>query len=293
MAAWQLFLASILGVLAGTAGGVFCYYAYLRLVDRNPVSLQAVFRVLFTAKPKPDSPGRTTPVYDYDTNVDIPMAPATGPHAAAFRSFGVHPARDLSKAEVLGLLLEYDHDLKIPTRPSRDTTPSVKTNVGNGTRWAVHHLHSDSRRYPETARRNDRTSPLRAECEQSEASCPVQDTSGETVLPLLWELERNRKAVRGFSGDNLVPLRSDAWDRNQAVVRSLPGDLRNGLESVYVDIGLLNQIAWLSSEFNRHSPSLREHYLDLGTNIADRLDQLVKAMLSRFAQEEAVIRTLA
>ena len=78
-------------------------------------------------------------------------------------------------------------------------------------------------------------------------------------------------------------MRTEGWEGNQARLRSLPADVRTQLEDIYTDIGLLNNLVWLSSEFNRSSPNLRQRYVDLAASIADRLDELVDRWIVRFS----------
>jgi len=111
----------------------------------------------------------------------------------------------------------------------------------------------------------------------------VEDRREESILRLFTELERNYKTAREFSGDNLVPLQTDVWDASQHTLHRLHTNLRNDLERIYADIGLLNQLAWFSSEFHSHSPGLHEQYVNLLMTIAERLEEIIKVPLSHFA----------
>jgi hypothetical protein len=114
----------------------------------------------------------------------------------------------------------------------------------------------------------------------SEAPCVVGGCDTEEIMVLYPEFEQNRRTIRGFSGEQLVSLKTDSWDANQRVLQGLSSSLRNSLESIYTDITLLNNLVWLSSEFHRNSPNIRQHYSNLGTNIADRIETLLKVPLS-------------
>ena len=105
---------------------------------------------------------------------------------------------------------------------------------------------------------------------------PVEERHRENAAALLLEIERNRKAAREFAGDNLVPLRTGAWEASQRMVASLDHSLQDKLDAIYTNIGLLNDLVWLSTEFNHHTPTMREKYLTLNSSIAERLDELVK-----------------
>jgi hypothetical protein len=103
---------------------------------------------------------------------------------------------------------------------------------------------------------------------------------------LLAEFELNRRTITERSGDELVALKTSSWDANQQMVRGLSPALRDQLESIYVDINLLNHLVWLSSEFNRNSPSMRQHYLELGQSIASRFDRLISDARSQETKTE-------
>ena len=105
---------------------------------------------------------------------------------------------------------------------------------------------------------------------------PVEERHRENAAALLLEIERNRKAAREFAGENLVPLRTGAWEASQRMVAGLDHSLQDKLDAIYTDIGLLNDLVWLSTEFNHHTPTMRDKYLALNSSIAERLDELVK-----------------
>jgi hypothetical protein len=110
----------------------------------------------------------------------------------------------------------------------------------------------------------------------------VEDRRGESILRLFTELERNYKTAREFSGDNLVPLQTEVWDASQHTLHRLNTNLKNDIERIYADIGLLNHLVWFSSEFHSHSPSLREQYVNILMRIAERLEEIIKVPLSHF-----------
>jgi hypothetical protein len=124
---------------------------------------------------------------------------------------------------------------------------------------------------------------------------PARDRSRETMAVLMAEFEHNRTIIRRFSGDELKPLRTSSWDENQHIVNGLAADLQDELGGIYGDINLLNHLVWLSSEYNRKSPSIREHYLTLGMSIADRLDSLVSGSVLPFGrvEPESAVPTVA
>jgi hypothetical protein len=114
----------------------------------------------------------------------------------------------------------------------------------------------------------------------------IQPRGREDILRLLEECEQNRKTVRGFSGDNLVPLKTDAWDSNRRLLNHLEPNFRNNLESVYSDIFLLNNLVWLATEFHRSGPGMQAQYKLLSESIAKRLDTILTAPLSYSTAEK-------
>lgn len=103
----------------------------------------------------------------------------------------------------------------------------------------------------------------------------LQLRSRVDLLKLITECEKNREIIRGFSGNNLVPLQTQAWDSNRNLAKNLNPVLRDDLESVYTDIALLNNLAWLSTEFHRFGPDIQAQYVVLSENITRRLEKII------------------
>jgi hypothetical protein len=114
----------------------------------------------------------------------------------------------------------------------------------------------------------------------------IKDHGAESILRLLTEFERNYKIAKEFSGGNLVPLQTDVWDTSQHTLSRLHPDLRNNLERIYADIGLLNHLVWFSSEFHSHSPNLHEQYVSMLMSIGERLEKITRVPLSHFTSGE-------
>ena len=118
---------------------------------------------------------------------------------------------------------------------------------------------------------NEPPAPALPMLEQSPADRGA--AAGEPDLAeLMAELERNLELVRAASGDTMAALETEVWERNQRLVRGLPTERRETLESVYADVGLLNRLAWMSSQFGRRSPDMVKQYLDLSRRIGNSLE---------------------
>jgi uncharacterized protein YneF (UPF0154 family) len=202
----KIVLALVCTIPAGVVIGVFVSYLVFRFVDNYPVTLLAVFRVLFAKRPKTTSSS----------------------HLAS------------------------------PSDKKHKAFPAIQ----------------------------ELSTPPRVVKEPARVLPTVEDRGEESLLGLLAELKRNCKTAKEFSGDNLVPLQTDVWGASQHTLRRLHANLRNDLERIYADIGLLNHLVWFSSEFHSHSPSLHEQYVKLLMSIADRLDKIIRVPLSHFTSGE-------
>lgn len=109
------------------------------------------------------------------------------------------------------------------------------------------------------------------------------EQGNQAMLRLLEELDDNRQTARLSSGTKLVPLKTEAWDASQGLIRTLSPRLRAELESAYSDIALLNQLAWLASEFHRSSRPMLAQYVNLSLVIARKLDHIVESPRSDFS----------
>lgn len=101
-----------------------------------------------------------------------------------------------------------------------------------------------------------------------------EQLTGEPVSDLATELKNNLEiATRPVAG-RLIPFQSSAWDARQYEVDKLSATLRDDLEQLYTDIRLANSIVWVSTEFNRRTPTLDENYMRLRTSITERLNRI-------------------
>ncbi len=88
----------------------------------------------------------------------------------------------------------------------------------------------------------------------------------------------NRQIIRELTGDSLSPLKTALWEANQRLVRNMNTDLKNRLTELYSDINLLNNLVWLSIEFNYISPNMSLKYTKLCRIIAINLENLINSI---------------
>ncbi len=128
------------------------------------------------------------------------------------------------------------------------------------------------------ARREDEETKAIAKREAEEAGrtkeAEIEEQLKLPAAALLAEVKNNRRIATEPLTDKLIPFQTDIWDAHQYEANKLPAELRENLEQVYTDIRLANSIVWVSTEFNRRSRSLDEHYQRLYTSIAERLDKI-------------------
>lgn len=91
---------------------------------------------------------------------------------------------------------------------------------------------------------------------------------------LLAEIEHNHNIASQPLGEKLLPLETRGWEAQQREVDKLPANLRDELQQVYVDIRLVNNLVWLSTELERRSPDSDKTYMMLCNIIAERLDRV-------------------
>jgi hypothetical protein len=105
---------------------------------------------------------------------------------------------------------------------------------------------------------------------------PAQGYHKNPLSVFLDELGRNREIINEFAGDQLLPLETAFWDANKQLVDNMTPVLKNLLSGLYNDIALLNNLVWLSTEFNRISPNMRIQYTKLIGIIAANLEKVFK-----------------
>ena len=248
MELWQIILGCVLGVAAGIVLGLAAFAVHANLVRKDGVSLRAAFLTLLGVSPKPARVGLAAMPAPGRRGVPLPVNTEASPAPV--------PATPLPEPVNVA-----PPSVPITVVPLRETPPETAPQP-------------PSRPRPAAA-----SDPL-------EALFTFEDPTREFVLLLLSEFDNNRRVVKELADDNLVPMQTDVWDRTQRLLPSLPSDVRADLESIYGDIRLLNNLVWLCSEFNRHSPSLRLHCVGLAASIADRFDDLIRRSLSPFGATE-------
>jgi len=106
---------------------------------------------------------------------------------------------------------------------------------------------------------------------------PVVEEQQNLMAPdLLAEIEHNRNIASQPLREKLLPLETRVWEAQQHEVDKLPANLRYESQQVYIDIGLVNNLVWLSTEFGRRSPDLDKTYMRLCNIVAERLDRVKK-----------------
>jgi len=104
----------------------------------------------------------------------------------------------------------------------------------------------------------------------------VAEVQSESTAPdLLTELETNHRIATEPRRDELLPFKTQVWDKNQGKVHTLTANLREDLAQAYLDMRQANDIVWLSTELGHRSQTLDEHYMNLCPRIAVRLERIM------------------
>ncbi len=114
--------------------------------------------------------------------------------------------------------------------------------------------------------------------EEESTDFSQQNQVNNPLAPFLDELERNRSIISEFTGDKLLLLETSCWEANKQLVNNMAPDLKNHLIGLYDDIALVNNLVWLSTEFNRLSPNMRDLYTRLIGNIAADLEKILQVV---------------
>lgn len=106
----------------------------------------------------------------------------------------------------------------------------------------------------------------------------VHEPANFPISELLFEIEHNLRIIAESSGDNQLPLKSDAWDAIRNSAQKLPVNLREQLEHLYAEIHLLNQIVRVSTELGFRSSFLDERYGKRVTTITEKLQKIKQSV---------------
>jgi hypothetical protein len=90
---------------------------------------------------------------------------------------------------------------------------------------------------------------------------------------LFLEIETNIATAKAQWTGKLLPFQTSAWDSSLYEVDSLPAGKLNDLNEAYVDIRLANELVWLSEVVGHIGKEIKESYVKLCSNIAERLDR--------------------
>jgi hypothetical protein len=91
---------------------------------------------------------------------------------------------------------------------------------------------------------------------------------------LIVELDRNLTIINEFDGKKLSPLQNRAWLSYLSTHSKLSTDLEFQLEQVYYDLGLWNNVVWMSSELLNRTDFSNKQYQALLFNIAQRIQTI-------------------
>ncbi len=111
---------------------------------------------------------------------------------------------------------------------------------------------------------------------QDETRTLEQDPLSRLLADFLNELEYNQKIIKEFSGGKLLPLETGMWEANQRMVHHMIPNLKRNLTGIYDDIGQINHMVWLSTEFNHNSANMCAQYTNLSKKIASNLEKMIK-----------------
>ena len=88
------------------------------------------------------------------------------------------------------------------------------------------------------------------------------------------ELETNLAIATTPWSDKLLPFQTSCWDSRPAEDEPLRITYFEDLIQLYIDVGLANNIVWMSTEFGHRSKELDESYMKLCASIAGRVKEI-------------------
>jgi len=88
------------------------------------------------------------------------------------------------------------------------------------------------------------------------------------------ELDHNLARIHSFDGKQLLPLQVRAWQSYLSLNNKLTTDLEFQLEQIYYDLGLWNNVVWMSSELLNRTDFSNREYKEILLNIEQRIQSI-------------------
>ena len=88
------------------------------------------------------------------------------------------------------------------------------------------------------------------------------------------ELDHNLARIHSFDGKQLLPLQVRAWQSYLSLNNKLTTDLEFQLEQIYYDLGLWNNVVWMSSELLNRTDFSNRQYKEILLNIEQRIQSI-------------------
>ncbi len=101
---------------------------------------------------------------------------------------------------------------------------------------------------------------------------PVE--SNPMPADLIAELDHNLARIHSFDGKKLLPLQDRAWQAYLSLHNMLTTDLEFRLEQVYYDLGLWNNVVWMSSELLNRTDFSNRQYKEILLHIEQRIQSI-------------------
>lgn len=255
-------------VIAGITVGVLYSCIYIRVVYKKWISLWIVLQILFRVYPnykrgKYLESNIAVNKFQAITN-SLKKSLFTIPFGG-FRVSFPGQSREINRNAGLSLLNDFIEKQTAQPLPGPETDGTI-----------VPAVEIDIQNYEPDTMLNESPSPEVAQPDTVIIS--AQESPDNPLSAFLDELARNRQIINEFAGDQLLPLETTIWDANQTLVNTMTPVLKKHLNGLYNDIALLNNLVWLSTEFNRISPNMLTQYTRLIEIIAANLEKMLKVV---------------
>jgi hypothetical protein len=260
---------SLVSVIAGITVGILYSYIYIRIVYKKWISLWILLQILFKISPA------------FKRNNPLKSFTLINQLLSSINSF----KQTLSPILIRGLMLSSSgnqQDKNENTRVSsfddfikKQMPHSLPEPERDGIKHSVAEVYTQQPEYPVELDKPSLPGSFRHDTLISSG----QDEHIHPILAFLNEFEHNREIIREFAGDKLLPLETAFWEAHQSMVSNMAPILKHHLNGLYNDIALLNNLVWLSTEFNRISPNMRTQYAKLIDVIAANLEKMLKVVV--------------